>query len=261
MTTIATASRRVIRNVGELLRLTESATLRELEREASWWADPDGRVYGMFYTAGRPAAEWEDSADPDYKELLESGDIGLDNGWHQEWVDFPITVAQFWKFVVTCYVGLVRGADLDGLPDWLDDEAGDVTHELAGFFGVGTPALIGSIGGGWQPVEPTHLYEWFDDERIKRWYSSGNPRLVLLGLTAATAVVEVPHPQYPERALEQRNLWVDLSSRSTLRDLAKCIGVAVLVREAMLVRCPGCRQQLGPEQERVCERCRTAYLI
>src|SRR4051794_38448073 len=93
-------TRHIVHRIDDLLRLTDSSDLEELATEASWWADPSG-------------PEFIDLYEQDHDDTS----IGVNVGWHYEYIEFPVTLAQFWRFVEKCYVVKKRNTRLLQLPD------------------------------------------------------------------------------------------------------------------------------------------------
>lgn len=241
-------TREVVRRVKDLLHLTGCSDLEQLALYASLWADPSGDEFADIYS---------DCAEPD------DTSVGFDVGWHYEYIDFPITLGQFWRFVEKCYAIKMRHTRLLDLPDWDPDEPYlDVTEHLAAFFEVHTRTLVDRIGGSWHAIDRQPLDEWLDGEQaIERWLATGVPAQALLGLATTAAVVAVPDPLLRGHAKEEPSRWwIPIGTRAQLKDLGLAVEQAAKERRAQFIRCKGCRRELAPEDRRVmCPACVEAY--
>jgi len=121
------------------------------------------------------------------------------------------------------------------------------------------------IGGGWHSLDPAGLGEWLDgEEEIARWYGSGDPVQVLVGLATTAAVVAVPDPDHHGCAKDD-GTWhsrIELGTSGQFNALSSAVSSAWQERHADLWSCRGCRRHLAPEpRKRTCTECRAAYAL
>lgn len=246
MELVVRRTRHLVNGVEQLLAMTDMPSVEELSVQASHWAND----YGSYSPI-----------------MLDDDETSMRfyHGWHWAWLDFPFTLAAFWGAVEVAHRVVERHDQIRELPEVGDGYTeAEVTAELATLFGVTIPHLVRAIGGGWYACDVGLLGEWLDgEEEIARWYGSGTPVQVYLGLATTTAVVAIPDPARAGRTKDELT-WharVPLGTRSQLTELSEAVRSACEERHHDLWTCPGCRSHIAPERRRrVCDTCRSTYM-
>ena len=190
-----------------LLALTESSDWNDLEQEASVWAAPYG-----------PHCLLTPDDEDQYVTLQ------VDNAFYAH-LEYPFTLARFWRFVSDTYRVASRYEQILALPELETHGGGDVTTALADFFHVSLRTFVSHMGGGWRCGDPGRLPEYLWGEHpVERWYVSGRPAAVGLGLTAAYAVVADPTGSSQGEAADPSVHAVELDRRDRLRQIGAAAG-------------------------------------
>lgn len=223
------ASRRQVRHLDDLLRLTECADLTGLVELV------DSQMQMQPLTLDVQADDQRIEAH------TEAGGYTL---------DLPIPLGRFWRTVDLMDADLEHRAAAEQLPGWESprDEDEDLTAILADFFDTSLPEFVDHVGGSWHAQSPDDLVGL--NEAEYRWYGSGHPMQVLLGIGTDEAVVAEPIITWaglrgPATVERGRAAAVHLRRRDTLRRLSEEVRDTESWVRSQLTFCPGCRTTLG----------------
>ncbi len=223
------ASRKQVRHLDDLLRLTECANLAELVELV------DSQLQM------RPLTLDVQVDDRRIEAHTEAGGYTL---------NLPVPLGRFWRTVDLLDADLQHRAAAEQLPGWSSprDEHEDLTGLLADFFDTPLQAFVDHVGGGWHAQDPAQLIGL--NEAGYRWYGSGAPMQVLLGIGTDEAVVAEPiltglGLHGPATVKRGRAVSVPLRRRHTLRRLSEEVRDIEAWVRSQLTFCPGCRVTLG----------------
>ena len=239
------ASRKQVRHLDDLLRLTACADLSELVElvDSQMEMRPlclDVQIDGRQIWANTEAGGYT--------------------------LDLPVPLGRFWRTVDLLDVDLEHRAAAEELPQWSsprDEHDDDLTEILADFFETTLRDFVDHVGGGWHSQDPEHLVGL--NEVDYRWYGSGKPLQVLLGIGTDEAVVGEPiltESGLRGRATVERGraIAVPLRRRVTLRRLSEEVRDVETWVRSQLTFCPGCRVTLGRAAgSDYCVPCRARY--
>ena len=143
-----------------------------------------------------------------------------------------------------------------------DEDGGDALGELAALLGVAPERLLAVTGGGWVPAEVPAAHP-----PGARWFASGVPVQVLLGLAGRTLAVARPVPRWHgaaglvTEALDVEELAVD-DVELTPEVVTAAVDRAVRRRRGSFRWCPLCRELTPPEwshDRHSCSDCAVRY--
>jgi hypothetical protein len=222
------SSRKQIRNLADLLRVTGCTDVPDLQAsvDAALRMDP---------------LELSVHAD-DVRVEVSTGATGYN-------LDLPITLGRFWRAVDDLGADLLHLAEVKRLPDWSpESENKDRTEWLADFFAASVHEFVSHVGGRWHSLEPTALGGL--NEIVHRWFWSGEPMQVLLGIGIDEVVVAEPiviGPGYlgPGGVEQGRASAVRLRRGDTLRKLSEEVREMEAWVQSQLTFCPYCRTTFG----------------
>jgi len=245
---LSRSSRKKVQSLTELLQLTGCADVNDLQAliESEMSTDP------LFVDMGADMTSLQF-----YTES---------SGYELPW---PFEVGRFWRAIDDLNTDLLHHAEAQGLPEWdsaqaaaRDDDPhsiiGDATNDLAEFFGLGLDTFVDHVGGGWFPQDDSELVGLH--EQTYRWYGSGQPLQVLLGIGRDEAVVAEPiehgaglaGPAWLERGRAEHVL---LRREGTLRRLSEQVRDMETLVRSDLHFCAGCRVVLS--RGRANQQCRS----
>lgn len=237
---VSRSSRRQAGDLAGLLRLTACADLDEL-REL---VDSQLEMQALTLVVQADGAGVE---------------LGTEVGGYE--LAWPVALGRFWRTVDLMEADLEHRAAAEQLPTWSghdDDE--DVTDVLADFFQASLQDFVMHVGGGWRAQEPDHLLGLNESEY--RWFGSGRPLQVLLGVGTDEVVVAEPVElgpglAGPARVERGRAESVHLHKRQTLRRLSEQVRDTEAFLRAELHFCAGCRAVL--QRGRPADFCRDCH--
>lgn len=241
-----------VRNLEELLRLTDCSNVQDLEQLVETRVDDVASEDFGYYA-------------------VRVGHAGclLDIRVHNRGIglEYPFPHGDFWETIDE----LAEIAEKEILVKVTFDHHGfidseDFTNELAGFFDVTPEQILDHLGGGWRPVEASD----FDVPAGTRvnWYGAGDPLQVAISFgpdTASVAVpVEIPIGLLGPAHIEYTDVVdVELHTETTLEELEQSIDAALRHARKQMTHCHGCRryQRISQSRDgrRYCRDCMTLY--
>lgn len=236
------SSRKQARDLPGLLRLSGCADLDELRALVD--SQMDMRAHTLVVQADEGGVE-----------------LGTESGGYE--LRWPVALGRFWLTVDLMDRDLEHRAASEQLPAWSGnsgDDSEDVTDLLADFFGTSLQEFVMHVGGGWQVQDPDHLLGLNETEY--RWFGSGRPLQVLLGIGTDEIVVAEPVEfgagmAEPARVERQHAEGVQLRKRDTLRRLSEKVRDTETLLRAQLTFCAGCRSVLS--RGRAADFCRDCH--
>lgn len=243
---VSRSSRRQARDLPGLLRLADCANLDELYELVD--SQMDLRAHTLVVQADDNGVE-----------------LGTEAGGYE--LPWPVVLGRFWRTVDLMDDDLEHRAAAEQLPEWSGNDrhdSEDVTDVLADFFDTMLQEFVMHVGGGWQVQDPDHLIGL--NEAEYRWFGSGRPLQVLLGIGTDEVVVAEPVETGPGLAgparLERQHAEsVHLRKRDTLRRLSEAVRDTEALLRAQLSFCAGCRAVLHRGRPAdFCRDCHARYL-
>jgi hypothetical protein len=222
--TTSRSSRSQVRHLADLLRLTACSDLPELVE----LVDSQMQM--------RPLTLDVQANDVRIEAHTEAGGYVL---------ELPILLGRFWRTVDLLDADLEHRAAAEQLPRWsAQGRNEDVTVLLAEFFDVILQEFVANVGGRWCAQDPDELVGL--NEAEYRWFGSGVPMQVLLGVGTDEAVVAEPIMtaaglRGPARLERGRAESVLLRRRDTLRRLSEHVRDMEAFVQSQFTYCPGCR--------------------
>jgi hypothetical protein len=221
-------SRKQVRHLEDLLRLTECVDLPELVE----FVDSQMQMRALTLDV--------QADDNRIEALTEAGGYVL---------DLPVPLGRFWRTIDLLDADLEHRAAAEQLPGWTSEksEQEDLTALIADFFDTSLHDFVDHVGGGWHAQDPDHFVGI--NEAEYRWYGSGTPMQVLLGIGTDEAVVAEPvltgpglHGPATVARGQAASVW--LRRRETLRRLSEQVRDTEALVRSQLSFCPGCRVTL-----------------
>ncbi|MDP9183892.1 MAG: hypothetical protein M3P04_14095 [Actinomycetota bacterium] len=226
-------SRALVSNWDDLLRLTGCADAEQLDELL------DGEV--------------ETSAAID----LDSDGVTIGVDWRKwESLAFPFPIRAFWTALYSLEAENWRHSAVVSLTEYDEDDEDpdDCSRELGRFLGLKNVVFRQLVGGHWTPQDPAivdlELDEDDPDSEDQRWFGSGEPVQVLIGVLAEWVLVASPSitregDNFYRTATVVRT--IRLGQSATLHSLAATIRRTQRRRQRSLRYCQCCRRIEEPE--------------